>query len=249
MREEGEKSWLETPLGRYVADLEEAVHAALIDDIFGYNAVQLGLLSLDLLRASRMPLRLRAGGGDAVDVACDPMFLPFSAASLDLVLLPHVLEFSPRPHQVLREVERVLIPEGHVVIAGFSPAGLWGLRRLAAGRRGHYPWTGRFFGLTRLKDWLALLGFEVVRGRFAAYVPPVNREHWLSRLAFLDAAGDRWWPLGGGLHIIVARKRVAGMRLIAPPWQKAARRAALAPATPLNQKHSPFRKEEWPYDG
>jgi len=88
--------------------------------------VQLGAPEFDFLRTNRMPFRFTAGSG-RVQVETDYTALPFAAASIDLVLLPHVLEFASNPHQVLREVERVLVPEGQVVIAGFNPISLFGL--------------------------------------------------------------------------------------------------------------------------
>ena len=155
----GLHAWLDTPLGRYVMNWEAARFDVLVADIFGYNAVQLGVPELDLLRANRMPFRFRAGTGD-VSVEADYAALPFAAGSVDLVVLPHVLEFAANPHQVLREVERVLVPEGHVVIAGFNPVSLFGLKRMLAGEDSGYPWHGQYLSTRRLKDWLALLSFD-----------------------------------------------------------------------------------------
>jgi SAM-dependent methyltransferase len=153
--------------------------------------------------------------------------LPFDCDSMDLVVLPHVLEFSEHPHQVLREVARVLRPEGNLIISGFNPRSLWGLKKSlggmsrAMGRREEgYPWQGHFIALPRLKDWLALLGFEVAGGRFCAYAPPFHTAKWLERFAFMEAAGDRWWAVSGGVYFLHAIKRVHGMRLIKPQWNE-----------------------------
>ncbi|GHU03916.1 hypothetical protein AGMMS49960_18930 [Betaproteobacteria bacterium] len=139
--------WLQTPLGRYVVDWEQTQLDALLVDIFGYNALQLGLGSENLLRANRMPYQLVAGepvAGDLgrVAVMTKEDALPFASASLDLVVLAHVLEFAANPHQVLREVERVLVAEGSVVIAGFNPFSLWGLTRWRRKKGGEWPWCG-----------------------------------------------------------------------------------------------------------
>ena len=115
--------------------------------------------------------------------------LPFPEASLDLVVLPHTLELNTDPHATLREVERVLVPEGRVVICGLNPASLWGLRQ----RRAHLyrrlgfgelylPNAGEFIGYWRLRDWLRLLSFEVESGRFGCYRPAVRTEKWLRPL-------------------------------------------------------------------
>ena len=127
----GIEDWLATPQGRYVMAWEQEKIDAVIEDLFGYNALQLGLPQLQLLAHNRIPLRQIAGesGSGGVNVVCDLRELPFAANSIDLVVMPHVLEFHDDPHQVLREVERILIPDGQLVLTGFNPVSLWGLRR------------------------------------------------------------------------------------------------------------------------
>ncbi|MBI5007232.1 MAG: class I SAM-dependent methyltransferase [Nitrosomonadales bacterium] len=227
--------WFASEQGGYVLAREQAYFDRTVADIFGFNAVQLGLPEQDFLRNSRIPLRFSAGNqaGNAVRLVCTE--LPFDSDSLDLVLLPHVLEFSDNPHQIIREVERVLMPEGNLIISGFNPFSLWGLHR-ALGRRQGYPWSGQFITLQRMKDWLALLGFEVVGGRFAAYAPPFHQRKWLDRCAFMEKAGDRWWAVSGGVYFLHAIKRVPGMRLIKPKWNEGLVRKLLPAAPKLNNK-------------
>jgi len=212
------EAWLATPLGRYVLEREQSYFDAAVADVFGYNAFQLGLPETDLLRASRIVLRMRVDAGERAGLRADFRDLPIAGNSADLVLLPHVLEFSENPHQILREVARVLVPEGHVVIACFNPWSLWGFRRMFSGNA-HYPWRGRFVNLPRLKDWLALLGLEITAGQMSCYVPPCATEKWLERFAFMERAGDRWWPIAGGVYFLQAVKRVGGWRLITPKWR------------------------------
>ena len=219
--------WSDTPLGRYFIEREQRYFDQVVADVFGYNAFQLGLPELDLLRASRIPLRCRAGLSGAVHMRTDLRDLPIASNSVDLILLPHVLEFAEHPHQILREVERVLMPEGQVILAGFNPFSLWGMRRRLRGGV-DYPWRGRFISLIRVKDWLALLGFEIVGGQMACYAPPVKQQKWLERWKFMEAAGDRWWPISGGVYFLQAVKRVRGVRLIMPKWSD-----RLAPAKRL----------------
>ena len=218
-----------------------------VSDVFGYHALQLGLPQLEGLRANRMPHRWVANDTfespevqpmpppeDAsistvppdvsVALCCDFAALPFPGQSLDLVVLPHTLERAGDPHQTLREVERVLVPEGRVMILGFNPASLWGLRqragrvRQAVGLGGRnatsLPRSGEFLNYWRLRDWLRLLGFEVEGGRFGCYRPPFASARWLERTAWLEAVGERWWPVLGGAYYLVAVKRVRGMRLV-----------------------------------
>lgn len=224
-------SWLETPAGSYVRAWQQARLDMLTADIFGFNAVQIGLPQIDALRANRMknkwltdthmPGNVQDGCPPTV-VVHDFAELPFASQSLDLIVLPHVLEFAEEPHQVLREVERVLIPEGQVIVCGFNPASLWGLRQAAGSLTGaHFlPEHGEFISLPRLKDWLKLLSMEVNRGHFGCYAPPCVTDKWLNRFSFMEKAGDRWWPYLGAVYIVQAIKRVRGMRLVGPVWSK-----------------------------
>ena len=224
--------WLASPLGTYLLEWEQARYDLMVSDLFGYNALQLGIIEADFLQANRMPLRFRCRSLPPADIIAQEDQLPFDSASLDLVLLPHVLEFSIHPHQVLREVERILVPEGSVIISGFNPFSLWGLRRLMARSTSTAPWDGHYLSLSRIKDWLTLLGLETQSGSFGCYSPPISNPRWLEHLKFMDQAGDRWWPIAGGTYIVQAVKRVQGMRLITPSWRdRRARSKALVPAT------------------
>jgi SAM-dependent methyltransferase len=242
------ESWLQTPAGAYVRAWEQACLDELTADIFGFNAVQIGTPAINALAANRMPhqlladTRLRADGAGPealrrIDVSFDCAELPFATASLDLIVLPHVLEFAAEPHQVLREVERVLIPEGQVIICGFNPASLWGLRQVT-GRitRSHYlPEAGEFISMPRIKDWLKLLNMGVSHSHFGCYAPACRTERWLARYAFMDRAGARYWPYFGAVYMVQAIKRVKGMRLIGPAWSKKAAKAPVA--VPATNKH------------
>jgi SAM-dependent methyltransferase len=237
--------WFQTPPGRYVLAWERAQFDAILTDVFGYHALQLGLPEVNTLAANRMPHRWlaevgpldelpRGAGGDA-DVrppalVVDSTALPFAEASLDLMVLPHTLEHSPDPHATLREVQRVLVPEGKVVIAGINPISLWGLRQL----RGHLyrsmgsgrlylPAAGEFISHWRLRDWLRLLEFELESVSFGCYGPAVHSAGALTHFRWMDRAGSRWWPILGAAYVAVAVKRTQGPKWVGGAvWTKAA---------------------------
>jgi len=213
--------WLQTTQGSYLLAREQEIFDHAVADIFGFHAVQVGLPQHDLLRGSRIPLRVVAGNEAGVQVMTSTDELPFDTGSMDLVLLPHVLEFSEHPHRLLREVERILMPGGQVLLTGFNPRSLWGLRR-KLGSRQSYPWCGKFFAFPRIRDWLELLGMEVVGGRFACYAP----------LRFIEPAGDRWWAVCGGIYYLQAIKRVAGVHPLKPAWKKGGLAGGLLPVRP-----------------
>jgi len=230
------QTWFETPLGQYLLAREQDYFDQAVADVFGFNALQVGLPQFDFLRANRISLKIVASreAGETVMLRAAPDFLPIETSSIDLILLPHVLEFSDNPHQILREVERVLMPEGHVIISGFNPRSLWGAKRNWTEDEASYPWCGNFIALPRLKDWMKLLDFEVTAGRLCCYVPPFAQEKWLQRFAFMEAAGDRWWPISGGVYFLAAVKRVYGMRVIKPDWKDVL--AAKNSLAPISQK-------------
>jgi len=207
-----------------------------VDDVFGYRAVQVGLPETDFLRRNRIPFRFGLALEPGAAVAADPLQLPLASQSADLVVLPHVLETHNDPHLVLREAERVLMPEGQLVVSGFNPLSLWRLRQVFTGGRAGAPWDARYISLFRLRDWLRLLGFELNGGVFGCYAPPCSQPKWLARFGFMEKAGARWWPIAGGVYVVRAIKRVPGMRLVTPAWRKerARRRRALAP---IAQQH------------
>lgn len=225
----GLDAWLSSPAGKYLLAWELKQVDDAVTDIFGFNALQVGLPHGDFLRANRIPLRQKAGHFGAVDVLCECSALPFASHSTDLVVMPHVLEFSEEPHQILREIERILIPEGQLIIVGFNPLSLWGLKQ-RLNRSGEYPWNGNYLSLNRLKDWLQLLSFEVDRGSLGCYMPPVEQLNWIKRWRFIETAAQRWWSFAGGVYVLRAIKRTHGMHLITPAWRsKPVRAKALRP--------------------
>ena len=219
-------AWFDTPLGRSVQAAEAHRLRAVWPQLYGTVAVQLGRIGRhDLLEGVIAPTRIlldvpdNNGVNHVAPVHGVADALPFETRSVDLVLLPHTLEFSPDPHQVLREVQRVLAPEGHVVILGFNPFSFWGLWRLFARRSGRIPWCGQFLHLARVKDWLALLEFEPTQGKMLYYRPPLVNARIRERFFFLEKTGDRWWPMAAGVYLLVAKKRVPGMTALRPVWK------------------------------
>lgn len=246
------QDWFETPTGRYLAALEQEKFDQAVADIFGYHALQLGLPSLDLLAANRMPHRWRAsslGDGTAASaqhavLLTDYAALPFPENSLDLVVLSHALDSHPDPRATLREVSRVLVPGGRIVLSGFNPASLWGMRmrrerlcrRFGLGRS-LMPAGLDLIGNWRLRDWLHLLDFEIETSGYGAFVPAVGSQKWLRRFSWLDRAGARCWPIFGSVYFLVAVKRVHGMRLMEPAWKNNARPATAS--VPLVRRQTP----------
>ena len=227
---------------------EQAVAEEALADAFGFHALQLGLPELQALAGNRIAhrwLALQAGVAHAGSaLVCDFDALPFPSHSVDLVVLPHALEAARDAHLALREVERVLVPEGRLLLTGFNPWSLWGAARWIERRRfavraavptAEGAW-GPALSVPRLRDWLRLLGFEVESARFGCFRPALRSERWLERWRWMDRVGARWWPVVGGVHALLAVKRVRGMRLVGMA-RRQARYAAAPRAVAVHRQH------------
>jgi SAM-dependent methyltransferase len=221
--------WFDTDVGQYALKWQQLKVDALVADVFGYRAIQVGFPKVDLLTQNRMPFKAYVGLteiGSTVQtsqqarVIAEPEYLPFDSDSIDLLVLPHALECSHDQHALLREAQRVLVPEGRIVMTGFNPLSLWGFRH-------HLPFAKPWLPIAsegdvtpqKLKDWLRLLSFEIDRGHFGCYVPALRSQKWLDRFTFMEHAGDRWWPIFGAVYVVSAVKKVASMHLITPSWK------------------------------
>lgn len=219
-REAALRRWLAAPLGRALVAAESELLLEALDDVFGWELLQVGAWggARELLAGSRTrrqsivaPATAVAGNADIVARLAQ---LPLPNDSIDAVLLPHTLEFEPDPYALIREVDRVLAGEGQLLVLGFRPLSLWGLRSRAA-RRGFPPGLRRLLPERRLRDWLVLLGYEVVVSRRYLYCTPWsspgpqgNGTHLLRR-GLLN-------PLPAGAYLLKARKRVYTLTPLRP---------------------------------
>ena len=223
------ETWSLHPYGKFLAEREQDKIDRVCADVFGYFAVQIGEYHRDLLRSSPITRKIKLGRSARCDVRADAGSLPFEDASIDMLTLAHVLEFSHRPQNAMREAYRVLRPEGHLFLLCFNHLSLLGLRSLLD-LSSEYPWHGEFFSIRRLGDWLDVLGMVVAGGSYIGYAPPGTPP---SQFSVWEKAGDRWWPMFGGIILLHAIKRLPSLRL-QPAWTEARRkakaRAVVAPA-------------------
>lgn len=219
------RDWFATEPGSLIAELELRLLGRILPDLFGYHLVQLGCHHADeLVDSSRISHRVRvaighepAGGSD---MHCHDDALPIAAGSVDVLVLPHVLEFAADPRRVLREAERVLIGEGHIVVLGFNPWSLHGLWSLAWRWQERAPWSGRFVSVARVTDWLQLLGFDIVHCARGSFRPPSRNTRLNRRFEFLEKLGGYCWPVFGNVYLVVGKKRVEGITPLKVTWRQ-----------------------------
>ena len=218
-------AWLRGPLGARVYALERKLVSEALAQVFGWQLLQIGLwgdddgLISDARTQRKTVLAWHGDQGDAsrhlIRSRTDSLAIGSDAA--DAVLLPHTLEYEPDPHEILREVGRVLAGEGHLIVLGFRPFSSWGMRHLFA-RDGFPPGMDRLIGERRLRDWLKLLGFEVVDARRYLFTLPWGAAAPTAQ-SFMERSGELLWPMFAGGYLIKARKRVYTLTPIRPRWR------------------------------
>jgi SAM-dependent methyltransferase len=227
------EDWYASPLGSEVAVAEGAAVERQLEGVIGYYLLQIGVAGVfcgsvgegRIRRRIQLPATPRSNV-PGLQATAEPAWLPIASDSVDAVLLPHTLDLVADPQAALREVERVLIPEGRVVVVGFNALSLWGVWGLLGHRRGGVPWCGRFLTPLRVRDWLTLLGFDVEAQEMLVFRPPWRRTALRRGVPAMDALGARLWPVFGGVYVIRGVKRVATLTPLRPSW--AQRRALLA---------------------
>lgn len=215
--------WFATVTGASILAAEAAALEERLSDRFGYHLVQVGALpGVDLLHGSRIPRRWlidlegHAAPGHDAHLRGRAGALPLDSDSIDVLLLPHVLEFEPRPHEALREAARVLVSEGRLFVCCLNPWSLLGLWRAVRRTSGKAPWTGRFLAQGRMRDWLELVGLELLSVDAVFFRPPLRNARVLERLAPMDAVGARLLTPFSGAYVLGARKRIERATLIRP---------------------------------
>lgn len=216
--------WYQSPLGKGLAEEESNHLRAVLPTLFGYYLLQMGkpfepaYLDASLIR-QKLIMKLCATDCDDNGFVSTPTSLSIASDSVDVVILPHILELQVNPHQVLREVDRVLIPEGHVVILGFNPWGMWGVRNWVSCWQNTPPWCANFLSPFRVKDWLRLLNFELQIAATFFHKPPINTNYVKNNLNRWNSVSSKLWPAFGGSYVLVAKKQVITLTQIPKIWR------------------------------
>ena len=235
--------WSEFPAGVLIKQAITQVCNDYTQRIFGYHFVKLGSLSAQIPLANSPIRHIISQTPNAEQVIdfneqqstpldetecaeCAPAIsesrivgqshvLPFSENSIDGFLLANELDFAQDPHEILREVDRVITQSGYVIISGFNPLSLAGIAKYLPVKRNNKLHDARFFTSYRIKDWLQLLGFEIVEQRqvmFSTLFFQPRCQYSKKLQSYLAT----YLPWCSAVYVILARKRVVPMTTIRP---------------------------------
>lgn len=220
--------WFTTPLGLALLSQQQALVEASIQGHFGARQLECGLVpGITVVKQHKSWLQWQAvpglcsgEGAEHSPLSSLHQELPFQDDDLDVVVLHHSLDLSHCPHRVLREAARVLRPGGQLLLVGFNPWSLWGLRR-TLGRARSMPWSAGFLRAHRLTDWLRLLDFAVERPRYQFFRPPSQNPRVLSQLAFIEPLSDHGGRLPwGAFYVLCGEKRQSATLRPKRDWQQ-----------------------------
>ncbi len=237
-------AWFEALYGDYIVNAEAELLRQWLSQLFGYRMILLGTRLQIWDRCAQqghIRQRIWMNHSDTADqLPCDSLTsmsaLPVKSDSIDLVVLFHALDRAGDPRRLIREVERILIPEGRVIIFGFNPYSLFGVWRLLGRRNSPDEMSGHLkVGCRQLNGWLSLLGMEIEEKKYFAFRPPLQKQSALDKVGFMEAAGQKLWPSSGGVYAIQAVKNVATLTPFRPSFQWYRRYPANGVAAPTTR--------------
>jgi SAM-dependent methyltransferase len=217
-------------LGERLLEEELRVLSQLLKRHYGKHALLLGVPHQHvLLKASDIACHylmtpLTQSHHDISQLESDFHALPILTGSIDLVLLPHTLELIDHPRQLLVEACRIVKPEGLIVISGFNPYSLWGLKKM--------PWAKHCFSAQKIKGWLRLAEFELEQQQPFLFTPPVDHPTLYQKMKIIESIGRQWLPGLGGAYTLVARAKVTPMTPIRLKWKQTLSNIRITPTLP-----------------
>ncbi len=214
-------------LGNHLLHEEQHLLAHLLHRHFGKHALLIGVpRQHTLLNATTAPYHSLASPlvnhhkeNKFNQIESDLHELPLLTGSVDLVILPHMLEFIDNPRQLLSEACRIVKPEGLIAIIGFNPYSMWGLKKIMVKHKS-VPWSANSINANQIKNWLHLADFAMEKHAFAFFRPPVNHPTTFQRLHFFERIGKKCFPKLGGIYIILARAKVIPLTPIKMKWKQ-----------------------------
>lgn len=212
-------------LGNILLEAEQKCYSSVLERHFGRHALIIGVPNQsDLLKETSLachtlltPLVSREKISSYIE--SDLRELPIMTGSIDLVLLPHTLEFLDNPRQLLNEACRVIKPEGLIVVSGFNPYSTWGVKKLLTKQK-TWQWSGNFIPSYKVKNWLSLADFEMEKQTTTLFAPPIQHQKMYEKLSVMEQVGNKCFPQLGGVYILAARAKVIPLTPIRWKWKQ-----------------------------
>ena len=218
------RAWWSSPLGSALIAAESQLLGEALEDVFGWELLQIGAWggARELLAGARTRHQANVatpGLSLSADILGRPTQLPIVRETIAAVLLPHILEFATDPYAIVREADRVLVGVGHLLVLGYRPWSLWGVRAQWS-RSGFPPGLRRVLSERRIREWLVLLGYEVVSAQHYLFRGP-----WSGGLAAGEGLGRMLrrgltYPLPANANLLKARKRIYTLTPIRPRFRE-----------------------------
>lgn len=217
------EQWFSTSAGKELLERQQEVLDEILGTLFGYHLLQVSA-SRNLLspRKSKIRHQFSIGplSGAGIAGIADEEQLPIETESVDVVLLHHTMEYSQHPHQLLKEISRVVVPSGHVVIISFNPISLMGLWSLIGRLIPQSVWNNHLLSITRLADWLVLMDFKVQSVQYGYYKPPISNK-FVNKVSGIGRLLCHFQIPCGGFYVLVAKKEVRSITPVRFKWRRA----------------------------
>lgn len=223
--------WHHTEYGKQLLSSEKEIIQICLRKVFGFHIVQIGCpdsnflddtcrINHKIVLTDNLDLKLNKLADKRSPVFTQDNFIPLETASIDAVVVMHALEFNHDPHAMLREIDRILMPEGHLIIFAFNPFSLWGLRAAMTNKEiGNYPWSGNWKSSYKIGDWLKLLNYDIGEKYYSFFRPCISNKKLLNLTSFFERVG-RVVQLGAASFCISAVKKQHAMTPLKAEWQK-----------------------------
>ena len=197
--------WLLDSIGSRLIIDEQQAFSDLSAACFGDYFLQLGIWGQSSTFFKKTPIKncflIATHSFGEIDLVTDFSHLPLQEKTVDVVFLPHTLEQCNNQREVLSRSTNAINESGALIVLGFNPISLWGLRHWFSGKN-FLPGIHRLISPNQYTRWLVDFGFRVEKIHYFHAIIPQRKEHEL------PLKNKMFNPFLCACYMIVARKEV-----------------------------------------